>query len=123
LRTSASRAAIWVPPPDEYLVSPGREKVKAGGQEYDALKFTTRMAKSEVTSWVDDKGMAIVEASPPGIWSERTAADQVLKAEPEGQKFDVLTMFRVPVDTTIPEEAKVNSLKLGITGITPRSMD
>jgi len=98
----------------------GREKVKAGGEEYDALKFTTRMAKTEVTSWIDDKGMAIVEASAPGIRSERTAADQVLKAEPEGQKFDVLTMFRVPVDTTIPEGAKVNSLKLEITGIDPK---
>jgi len=101
----------------------GREKVKAGGQEYDALKFTTRMAKSEVTSWVDDKGMAIVEASPPGIRSERTAADQVLKAEPEGQKFDVLTMFRVPVDTSIPEGAKVKLLKLEITGIDPKEYE
>ncbi|MBM3330692.1 hypothetical protein FJY68_02430 [candidate division WOR-3 bacterium] len=98
----------------------GREKVKAGGQEYDALKFTTRMAKSTVTSWVDDKGMAIVEASAPGIRSERTAADQVLKAEPEGQKLDVLTMFRVPVDTSIPDGAKVSSLKLEIEGIDPK---
>jgi hypothetical protein len=101
----------------------GREKVKAGGEEYDALKFTTRMAKTEVTSWIDDKGMAIVEASAPGIRSERTAADQVLKAEPEGQKFDVLTMFRVSVDTTIPEEAKVSSLKLEITGIDPKEYE
>ncbi len=98
----------------------GREKVKAGGQEYDALKYTTRMAKTDVTSWIDDKGMAIVETSPPGIRSERTAADQVLKAEPQGQKFDVLTMFRVPVDTTIPEGATVNRLKLEITGIDPK---
>jgi hypothetical protein len=101
----------------------GREKVKAGGREYDALKYTTRMAKTDVTSWIDDKGMAIVEASPPGIRSERTAADQVLKAEPEGQKFDVLTMFRVPVDTSIPEGATVNRLKLEITGIDPKEYD
>jgi hypothetical protein len=101
----------------------GREKVKAGGQEYDALRFTTRMAKTEVTSWVDDKGMAIVETSPPGIRSERTAADQVLKAEPEGEKFDVLTMFRVPVDTSIPEGARVNRLKLEITGVDPKEYD
>ncbi len=101
----------------------GREKVKAGGREYDALKFTTRMAKTEVTSWIDDKGMAIVETSPPGIRSERTTADQVLKAEPEGEKFDVLTVFRVPVDTVIPEGAMVNRLKLEITGIDPKEHD
>jgi len=97
----------------------GREKVKAGGREYDALKFTTRMAKTEVTSWIDDKGMAIVETSPPGIRSERTTADQVLKAEPEGEKLDVLAVFRVPVDTVIPEGAMVKRLKLEITGIDP----
>ena len=98
----------------------GRDTVRIGGQVYNAIKFTTRMAKSTVTSWVDDKGMAYVETSPPGIRSERTAADRVLKAEPEGQKFDVLTMFRVPVDTSIPEGAKVKLLKLEITGIDPK---
>ena len=101
----------------------GHEKVKAGGQEYDALRFTTRMAKTEVTSWIDDKGMAYVETSPPGIRSERTTADQVLKAEPQGQKFDVLTMFRVPVDTTIPENATINHLKLELTGVDTKSYD
>jgi hypothetical protein len=95
----------------------GREKVRVGGQEYDALKFTTRMAKTEVTSWIDDEGMAIVETSPPGIRSERAAAAQVLKSEPETEKLDVLTMFRVAVDTGIPEGASVNRLKLEITGI------
>jgi hypothetical protein len=101
----------------------GRERVKAGGQEYDALKFTTKMAKFEMTTWIDDKGMSIVEASPPGMRSERTTADQVLKAEPEGKKFDVLMMFRVPVDTEIPDGAKVNRLKLEITGVDPKEYD
>jgi len=101
----------------------GREKVKAGGQEYDAIKFTTRMSKATVTSWIDDNGMAIVETSPPGIRSERTTAEQVLKGEPESAKFDVLTMFRVPVDTEIPEEATVNRLKLEITGVDPKEYD
>ena len=95
----------------------GREKVKAGGKEYDALKFTTRMAKIELTTWVDDKGAAIVEVSPPGIRSERTTQEQVLADEPERARFDVLTMFRVPVDTAIPEGARVNHLKLEITGV------
>jgi hypothetical protein len=101
----------------------GRDTVRAGGQVHSAIKFTTRMAKSTVTSWVDERGMAYVEASPPGIRSERTTADQVLKAEPEGQKFDVLTMFRVPVDTSIPEGATVNRLKLEITGVDPKEYD
>ena len=101
----------------------GSEKVNAGGKEYDALKFTTRMEKTNVTSWVDDKGMAYVETSPPGVRSERTSADSVLKAEPEGQKFDVLTMFRVPVDTSIPEGVTVNRLKLEITGVDPKEYD
>ncbi|HTW91841.1 MAG TPA: transglutaminase domain-containing protein [bacterium] len=101
----------------------GREKVTAGGHEYDALKFTTKLAKTDVTTWADDKGMAIVETSPPGIRSERTTADAVLKAEPEGAKFDVMTMFRVPVDTTIPEGANVSRLKLELSGVDPKEYD
>ena len=98
----------------------GREKVKAGGREYDALKFAVRMAKTDMTSWVDDKGIAIVETSPPGIRSERTTADRVLTAEPEGGRVDVLTMFRVPVDTVIPEGVKVKRLVLELTGVDPK---
>lgn len=101
----------------------GREKVKAGGKEYDALRFTTKMARFEMTTWIDDKGMSIAEASPPGMKSERTTSDQVLKAEPEGRKFDVLMMFRVPVEADIPDGAKVNRLKLEITGVNPKDYD
>jgi len=101
----------------------GPEKVKAGGREYDAIKFTTRMAKTQMTTWIDENGMAIVEAGAVGIRSERTTADQVLKAEPEGSKFDVLTMFRVPVDTAIPEGARVNRLKLEIAGVDTKEYD
>lgn len=101
----------------------GREKVTVGGKDYNALKFTTKMAKLTMTTWVDDKGMSIVETSPPGLKSERTTADQVLKVEPDAAKFDVLTMFRVPVDTSIPEGANVNSLKLEITGVDPKVYD
>jgi transglutaminase-like putative cysteine protease len=67
--------------------------------------------------------MAIVETSDPGIRSERTTADRVLKAEPAGQKFDVLTMYRVQVDTQVPEGAAVNRLKLEITGIDPEEYE
>jgi hypothetical protein len=101
----------------------GREPVSAGGKQYDALKFTTRMARFEMTTWVDDKGVPIAEASPPGIKSERTTPDQVLKAAPEGKKFDVLMMFRVPVEADIPDGAKVNRLKLEISGVNPKEYD
>ncbi len=114
-------AVLGVVPAEVKVI--GREKIKAGGKEYDALKFTTKMAKFEMTTWVDDKGMSIAESSPAGIRSERTTADDVLKAEPEGAKFDVLTMFRVPVDTSIPEGANVNRLKLEITGVDPKTYD
>jgi hypothetical protein len=98
----------------------GRETLTVGGKHYNAIKYVTRMAKTQVTSWIDGEGNAIVETSPPGIRSERTTAAQVLKAEPQGQKFDVLTMFRVPVDTQIPEGATINRLKLEVTGIDPK---
>lgn len=103
----------------------GKEKVTAGGVDYEATKFTTRMAKFEMTTWVDDKGMAVVETSPPGLRSERTSPDQIVKSEPEGIGLDVLMMFRVPVDTSIPESEgmQVKRLRLEIDGIDPNVYD
>jgi len=121
-RRSVFDAAVMGVVPAEIRVI-GREKVIAGGREYDALKLVTRMAKFEMTSWIDDNGTTIVETSPPGMRSERTTADEVIKTEPEGRKLDVLMMFRVPVEADIPDGAKVNRLKLEITGIDPKEYD
>jgi hypothetical protein len=101
----------------------GKEKVTAGGREYDALKFTTRMAKLEMTTWVDDKGMAVAEKSPPNMTAERSSPDEVMKSQPAGAGLDVLMVFRVPVDTTIPDNADVNRLKLELVGVDPEEHD
>jgi transglutaminase-like putative cysteine protease len=95
----------------------GREKVKAGGKEYDAVKFTVTMGRLQMTSWVDDKGLAVREESPPGMVAERVDAHDVLTTESGSPRVDVLTMFRVKVDTLIPEPADVRRAKLEIGGI------
>jgi hypothetical protein len=103
----------------------GREKVTVAGVDYQTAKFTTRMAKYDMTSWVDDKGVAIVETSPPGMRSERISPDQAVGSEPAGAGLDVLLMFRVPVDTSIPESkgAPVRWLKLEVSGVDPEVYD
>lgn len=46
---------------------------------------------------------------------------QELLAAGEGEaRFDVLTMFRVPVDTIIPADRPVSRVKLELTGIDPK---
>jgi len=95
----------------------GREKVTAGGQEYDALKFKTRMARFDVTTWVDDKGLPIAENSPPNMRLERTSPQEILASAEEPARLDVLTMFRVPVDTLLPDTADITRLKLEISGV------
>jgi hypothetical protein len=95
----------------------GREKVKAGGQEYDALKFKTRMAKFDVTTWVDDKGLPVAENSPPNMRLERTSPKEILASAEEPARLDVLTMFRVPVDTVLPDTADIKRLKLEVSGV------
>ncbi len=94
----------------------GNEPVTVGDTEYDALKVVTKMAGFEVETWLDERGMAIVEVSPPGMRSERTTPEEAV-ADVRGGDVDLLRMFRVPVDTVVPDPAAVRRVKYEITGV------
>lgn len=95
----------------------GREKVKVGDEEMEGLRVKTRLAQVEMTSWFDPEGLPILEMSPPRMRSERTTAARAM-AEEQGQaRLDLLRMFRVPVDTLVPEPTGVTWARLEITGV------
>ncbi|MFO7651635.1 MAG: hypothetical protein R6X13_09905, partial [bacterium] len=95
----------------------GREKITVGGQEYNAHKVQTKLARLEITTWLDDDGQALVEESPPAMRSERTTAQALLERNDESGKLDILAMFRVPVDTVIPEGELVDRLRIEVSGV------
>ncbi len=101
----------------------GREKKTVAGREYDCTKVVTKMARLEVTSWVDDDGMVVIETSPPNMRSERVDPKTILADESGEARVDVLTMFRVPADTNIVEPGSVSRLKVAVTGIDPKEYD
>jgi len=101
----------------------GREKKTVAGREYECTRVVTKMARLEVTSWIDDDGMVVIESSPPNMRSERVDPKALLSDETGGARVDVLTMFRVPVDTVIVEPGAVSRLKIEVTGIDPKEYD
>ncbi len=101
----------------------GREKKTVAGREYDCTKVVTKMARLEVTSWIDDDGMVVVESSPPNMRSERVDPKTLLSDTTGAARVDVLTMFRVRVDTVIAEPGTVSRLKIEVAGIDPKEYD
>jgi len=97
----------------------GYEKLTIDGKTYDALKLQTRMAKLEMTTWIDKNGMILAEKSPPKMRSERTSPKLAIATETGEAKFDLLKMFRIKVDTVIPNAASVRYVKVEISGIKP----
>ncbi len=95
----------------------GRDKLQFGGQDHEALKIRTKMSKLEMLSWLDDDGMVVAEQSPPNVRSQRVTAAEALAEETGQGKLDILKMFRVVVDTLIPDPAGVRQVKLEIGSI------
>jgi hypothetical protein len=95
----------------------GKDTVRLGENEHEAVKYTTRMAKLTMTSWVDEQGMVIREEAPPTMVSVRASAKEVLSNETGDAKVDILMMFRVPAETTIAEPEAVRYAKIAVSGI------
>jgi len=101
----------------------GRERIKIGDKDYDAIKFTMKMAKMQMTTWVDANGLSLREESPPSMVAERTDPGKVLETVPDDSRLDILTVFRVPVDTSISEPEDVVRLKLELSGVSAKDYD
>jgi hypothetical protein len=97
----------------------GKERVNVGGTDYDAIRYSVKMAKIETVVWMDGDGMALREESPPAMRSERAAPDAVLAGEKDDAKIDVLRVFSVPADTLIPEPELVRQARVELSGIEP----
>lgn len=101
----------------------GREDVRVGDSTYSALKLSTKVGKIPMLVWVDAQGMVLREESPPSMHSERSTAKEILASEEDDGKVDILEMFRVPVDTVIPEPDLVRRARLQLSGVEPGEYD
>jgi transglutaminase-like putative cysteine protease len=95
----------------------GREKLELDGRKYDAVKYTTKLSKITMTTWVDADGLVLREESPPKMRSERAEMKDVLANETGDSQVDVLRIFSVPVDTVIQEPELVRRAKVQLSGI------
>ncbi|MEO0081940.1 MAG: transglutaminase domain-containing protein [candidate division WOR-3 bacterium] len=97
----------------------GKERIKVGGEEVEGLKVKTRLGQVEMTSWLDENGMPLVELSPPRMRSVRTTPEKAMAMEGGQTRLDLLRMFRVPVVAVIDEPSRVCRARLEISGLDP----
>lgn len=112
-------ATVMAVVPVEVLVV-RRERIKVGDEVVEGLKVKTRVAQLEMTSWLDEDGMVLAEVSPPKMRSERTTPERAMAAESGQARLDLLRMFRVPVDTVVPNPAAVRRARLEVSGVGSR---
>ena len=123
-RFAAGDSAFEVPVFDATLMSmtrvkvafEGRDSVTVGGERVGALKVRTEMAGFPIETWLDEDGMALREESPPGMTSERTTPEEAVAAV-RGGELDLLKMFRVAVDTVVPNPEAVRRVTYELTGV------
>lgn len=94
----------------------GAESIAIGTERINALKVRVRRAKFDVITFLDENGITVKEESPLGMSSVRVSEREALGGE-SGYTVDVLRLFAVPVDTAIPEPAKVRRVVLQVSGV------
>ncbi|MEO0073503.1 MAG: transglutaminase domain-containing protein, partial [candidate division WOR-3 bacterium] len=100
-----------------------RVRLPVGTETIPALQLRINRAKLDVTIWIDSLGLSIREESPVGMSSIRTTPELAAAGELEGASLDLMTMFSVPTDTTVPEPSEVQTALLEITGIDSTILD
>ncbi|MFO7675436.1 MAG: transglutaminase-like domain-containing protein [bacterium] len=129
-RGAATGTTFEVPMFDVSSMSVERASVKVEGWEpvavldsnFHALKVRTTTAGITVTTWLDSAGLTVREDAPPGLRSTRTTPARAVAGAGQAGSVDLLRMFRVDVDTLIPEPGAVRRARLAVTGVGPEEL-
>ena len=108
-------AVMDVLPAEVTLV--GTESVSIEGRMVPALKLRTRRAKLNSTTWLASDGTSLIEETDIGLKAVRTTEEMALAGETESARLDILALFRVKVDTVIPEPDKIKRLVIAVSGV------
>jgi hypothetical protein len=102
---------------DANVVIEKKEKVKIKNREYEAWKTNVSMLGLTSTVWIDSTGETIKEESPPGMVMIQETPQEALAKESGTATLDVLSLFSIRVDSTIPNPRNVSYLKVAMKGI------
>ena len=102
---------------DAQVVIEKKEKIQIKNREYEAWKMNVSMLGLSSTTWIDSTGATIKEESPPGIVMVQETPQEALAKEASEATLDVLSLFSIRVDSTIPDPRKVSYLKIEMKNI------
>lgn len=102
---------------DTKVIIQGQERIKVKNQEYDAWRLNITILGLTQTTWIDSTGETIKEESPPGIVMIRETPQEALAEVGESQTLDVLSLFSIRVDSTMPNPRETFYLKVVLKDI------
>ncbi len=95
----------------------GREKIVVDGKEYNAHKASMTMGKLEMVTWFGEDGLPLIEEAPPAMRSERVEVARIASEAASDALVDILSMFRVRIDTVIPDGVFVHRMRVRLDGV------
>jgi hypothetical protein len=107
---------------DAKVTIQAKEKIKVQNQEYPAWRLNITMLGLTSTTGIDSTGETIKEESPPGIVMVRESPQEALSEVTAEQALDILSLFSIKVDTTIPKPREVSYLKVTLKDIDPTNL-
>lgn len=102
---------------DAQVIIEKKEKIQIKNREYEAWKLNVSMLGLSSITWIDSTGATIKEESPPGIVMIQESPQEALAKESSEATLDVLSLFSIRVDSTIPDPRKVSYLKIEMKNI------
>ncbi len=94
-----------------------KEKIKVKEQEFETWRLNFTMLGLVTTMWIDSTGETIREESPPGILMVKETPQEALANESGFATLDILSLFSIRVDSTIPDPRNVTYLKISMKNI------
>lgn len=95
----------------------GREMLRLGNREVDALKVSLEFKGVTQEAWLDDNGQVLMEKGLLGIRQERVSREEALSSQPVSASGDLTRVAAVVPDRDLPDPTTLSQISLQLEGI------
>ena len=102
----------------------GKERLRIGAQEVEAIKVRQTFKGITIHSWIDEGGEVLREESPMGfvlVKEEKESA--ILKGRGSGKGEDLIALAAVPSSVKIPDPRAIRILRIRLENLSPEGLD
>ncbi len=97
-----------------FITVEGSETIKVGDSDQTIYRLKESMGGMEATSWINETGETIKEASPLGYSLLRETMAEAMKRDKRGPAVDIISLVRIET-RSMPTSTTVTELKAGLS--------